>query len=628
MAEPDTTPKPAHPATAAANAAVARRLPLADGADFAARHVGLVAEHPTGKVSGGLFPVWDIHKHDFVREQSAAPDTVNPSLWRQARLNCVHGLFQVADRVWQVRGYDISNVTFIAGDTGWIVIDPLTSAEMAAMALGLAGEHLGARPVVAVIYTHSHLDHFAGVHGVTTQEDVDAGRCRVIAPEGFLEEAVSENVIAGPAMLRRSLYMFGQLLPAGPRGQVDAGLGKTTSLGTVGLIAPTEEIHETGTELVIDGVRVVFQMTPGTEAPAEMNFHFPDFRLLCMAENCTQTMHNLLTPRGAKVRDALGWSKYINESIDLFADDTDICFASHHWPRFGADDVRGFLVRQRDLYRALHDHTMRLANKGLTPIEIAEELDLPPELETEFHVRGYYGTVNHNVKAVYQRYLGWFDGNPANLHPHTPERTATKFVEYMGGADAVLARARADFEAGDFRWVAQVVNHLVFAEPDNDAARALQADALEQLGYQAESAVWRNFYLAAADELRNGHLNLGHADLGGLAPAMTTEMLFDAIAVRLAPDRLAGVSGAVNWIVTDRAERHVAGISNRTLFHSPGRHVAGAVATVRCTAADLIAIANGGFDTSTLTVTGDTAFVARIAAAVDVFERIFPIVTP
>ena len=354
---------------------------------------------------------------------------------------------------------------------------------------------------------------------------------------------MSENVIAGPAMLRRALYMFAPLLPAGPRGQVDAGLGKTTSLGTVSLIPPTEEIRETGTELVIDGVRVVFQMTPGTEAPAEMNFHFPDKRLLCMAENCTQTMHNLYTPRGAQVRDSLGWSKYINESIDLFADQSDICFASHHWPRFGADDVRSYLTQQRDLYRWLHDQTMRLANRGLTPVEIAEELDLAPELETEFHVRGYYGTVNHNVKAVYQRYLGWFDGNPANLHPHPPERTAQKLVEYMGGADAVLARARTDFDAGDFRWVAQVVNHVVFAEPDNDDARALQADALEQLGYQAESAVWRNFYLVAAHELRNGHLSVGNADLGGLAPAMTTEMLFDAIAVRLVPDRLAGVSG-------------------------------------------------------------------------------------
>ena len=628
MDEQRATPKPAHPTTSAANAAFADRLPLDDDADFVRATRGLVAEHPTGTVGEGFFPIWDIHKYDFVRDQVEAPDTVNPSLWRQARLNCIHGLFEVTDRVWQVRGYDISNITFIAGDHGWIVIDPLTSVETASMALELVNQHLGARPVVAVIYTHSHLDHFAGVDGVTTREDVDAGRCRVIAPKGFLQEAVSENVIAGPAMLRRSLYMFGPLLPTGPRGQVDAGLGKTTPVGTVSLIPPTEEISETGTELDLDGVRVVFQMTPGTEAPAEMNFHFPDLRLLCMAENCTHTMHNLLTPRGALVRDALAWSKYINESIDLFAGESDICFASHHWPRFGADDVKAFLVQQRDLYRWLHDQTMRLANRGLTPVEIAEELDLAPELESEFHVRGYYGTVNHNVKAVYQRYLGWFDGNPANLHPHPPERTATKLVEYMGGAEAVLERARADFDAGDFRWVAQVVNHVVFADPDNDDARALQADALEQLGYRAESAVWRNFYLSAAGALRPGPLHIGNTELGGLAPAMTTEMLFDAIAVRLVPARLEGVSGSVNWEITDRGERHVAGVSNRTLFHSPGRHADDAVATVRCTVPDLIGIANAGFDTGALGIDGDRALVARLAGAVDVFERIFPIVPP
>jgi alkyl sulfatase BDS1-like metallo-beta-lactamase superfamily hydrolase len=624
----DLTPKPAHPTTTARNASFAERLPLGDDADVERANRGLVARHPTGVIDGPLFPVWDVQQYDFLRESPDAPDTVNPSLWRQARLNCIHGLFQVSDTVWQVRGYDISNITFIAGDTGWIVIDPLTSCETAAASLQLADEHLGERPVVAVIYTHSHLDHFAGVLGVTSHEDVASGRCRIVAPEGFLHEAVAENVIAGPAMLRRALYMFGPLLPKGPHGQVDSGLGKTTPIGTVSLVPPTEDITHTGQELVIDGVRVVFQMTPEAEAPAEMNFHFPDLGLLCMAENCTQTMHNLLTPRGALVRDSLAWSKYINEAIELFADDSHTCFASHHWPRFGTDDVRGYLVQQRDLYRWLHDQTMRLANNGLTMTEIAEELDLAPELETEFHVRGYYGTVNHNVKAVYQRYLGWFDANPANLHPHPPEVTAKKFVDYMGGADAVLERARADFEAGDFRWVAQVVNHVVFADPDNIEARALQADALEQLGYQAESAVWRNFYLSAASELRNGHLALGTADLGSLAPSMTTEMLFDAIGVRLIPDRLEGVSGAVNWVITDRDERHVAGISNRTLFHVADRQRDDAVTTVRCTSEDLVALVNGAMDPSTLDISGDVDLVSHIAAAVDHFERIFPIVTP
>ena len=342
----DLTPKPAHPRTIALNAELAGRLPLDDDADFERAHRGLVAQHPTGVIDGPLLPVWDVHLYDFVRESSAAPDTVNPSLWRQARINCAHGLFQVSDTVWQVRGYDISNITFIAGDTGWIVIDPLTSLETAAASLRLANEHLGERPVVAIIYTHSHLDHFGGVLGVTSEHDVASGRCRIIAPAGFLREAVAENVIAGPAMLRRSLYMFGPLLPKGPRGQVDTGLGKTTPIGTFHLVPPTEDISRTGQELVIDGVRVVFQMTPDAEAPAEMNFHFPDLGLLCMAENCTHTMHNLLTPRGALVRDALAWSKYINEAIELFVDHTDTCFASHHWPRFGNSEVRTYLTQQ------------------------------------------------------------------------------------------------------------------------------------------------------------------------------------------------------------------------------------------------------------------------------------------
>ena len=427
----DASRKPASDHTRRATEVVRSRLPLDDDADFGRATRGLVAQHPSGTIDTGGHVVWDIHRHDFVRDRSEAPDTVNPSLWRQARLNCVHGLYEVVPGVWQARGYDISNVTFIAGETGWIVIDPLTSEETARASLDLANEHLGTRPVVAVIYTHSHIDHFAGVLGVTTREDVDAGRCRVIAPVGFLAEAVSENVIAGPVMVRRAMYMYGALLPQDPQGHVDAGLGKATPLGTVGLIPPTEEIDTTGTELDIDGVRVVFQHTPGTEAPAEMNFHFPDLRLLCMAENCSHNLHNLYTPRGAQVRDALAWSKYIGEAIELFADETDVCFASHHWPRFGADDARRFLEQQRDVYRWIHDQTMRLANHGLTAVEIAEQLDLPAGLATEFHARGYYGTVNHNVKAVYQRYLGWFDGHPARLHPLPPEDAARRYVDYL-----------------------------------------------------------------------------------------------------------------------------------------------------------------------------------------------------
>ena len=641
MEHQDANPRPASDHTRRVHQRFAELLDLDDDSDFDRATRGLVAQHPTGAI-GDDFPVWDVRLHDFVRDAPDAPDTVNPSLWRQARLNCVHGLFEVAapdasggGGVWQVRGYDLSNITFVAGSTGWIVIDPLTSAETAAAALDLANEHLGARPVVAVIHTHSHIDHFAGVLGVTSQADVDAGRCRIIAPENFLAEAVSENVIAGPVMVRRAMYMYGGLLPASATGHVDAGLGKAAPLGSVGLIPPTEEISVTGTELDIDGVRVVFQSTPGTEAPAEMNFHFPDMRLLCMAENCTHNLHNLYTPRGAQVRDALAWSKYIGEAIDLFADRSDTCFASHHWPRFGAADVREFLVRQRDLYRWLHDQTMRLANHGLTPVEIAEELDLPPSLETEFHARGYYGTVNHNVKAVYQRYIGWFDGNPANLHRLPPVESAHRYVDYMGGATAVLERARRDFDAGDYRWVAEVVDKVVFADPENREARRLQADALEQLGYQAESAPWRNFYLTGAQELRaDDLLDLGTAGLGGLAPAMTTEMLFDSMAVRLVPDRVGDGRWSVNWLVTDRDERHVTGLSNRTLFHRPDAAEDSPACTVSTTSTTLIALINGtvtldeAVASGDLTVDGDVAPLRGMLEALDTWARVFPIVTP
>ncbi len=617
-------------------------------ADRATR--GFIAAHPTGVVERDGRTIWDTGRHDFLRDSPDAPASVHPSLWRQARLNCVHGLFEVrppdddgTGGVWQVRGYDLSNVTFISGSSGWIVIDPLTSAETAAAGLALADEHLGARPVVAVIYTHSHIDHFGGVEGVTSVADVAAGRCQVLAPAGFLEEAVSENVIAGPAMVRRAMYMYGPLLPVGPEGQVDAGLGKATPLGSVGLIPPTEEIHRTGTERVVDGVRIVFQLTPGTEAPAEMNFHFPDLRLLCMAENCTHTMHNLYTLRGAQVRDALAWSRYVNESIDLFADVTDTCFASHHWPRFGADDVRAFLVQQRDLYRWLHDQTMRLANHGLTAAEIAEQLDAEsfadlPELDGQHHVRGYYGTVNHNVKAVYQRYLGWFDGNPANLHPLPPVDRAGRTVAWMGGADAVLERARAVLAADpsheDLRWLAEVLNDVVFADPGRADAREVQAGVLERLGFAAESAPWRNFYLTGAQELRSGTFDLGHASLGGFAAGMTTAMLFDALGVRLRPEALAGTACTIEWTLGDRDEVHVIGVSNRTLFHSPDRAAPHADARVTTTTPVLVSLIDGQLDVDaaladgSLAVAGDAGPLRTLARAVDTFARIFPIVTP
>lgn len=639
----DLTVKPATAATAAANRSAADGVGALDPGDHERATRGRVAEPagPTVSHPGG-WDVWDLGQYHFL--DAEPPPEAHPGLWRQAGLNREAGLFEVAPGFHQVRGLDLANLTVVEGDQGRIVIDPLTSVQTARAALDLVDAHLGPRPVTAVIYTHSHVDHFAGVRGVVDEADVGAGRVRVIAPAGFLDAAVSENVVAGNVMSRRATYMYGILLPRGPQGHVDAGLGKGVPLlADQGLIAPTEDVVVTGTELVVDGVRIVFQVTPDTEAPAEMNFFFPDHRVLCMAENCTCTLHNLYTPRGAQVRDALAWSKYLQEAIDLFGAETDVCFASHHWPRWGGPDIVAHLARQRDTYRFLHDQTLRLANHGLTAIEIAEELRLPPELEAESSSRGYYGTVNHNAKAVYQRYLGWFDGNPAHLHPHPPTEAGRRYVEFMGGAEELLAKARTSFEDGDYRWVAEVVNHLVFAEPENLAARALQADALEQLGYQAESGPWRDFYLTGAQELRHGHPGgVGGSTVGrDTVAAMTTGLLFDFLGVRIDGLRAAVRTWSIDVTVTDRAERWRVGIERGALHATSVTGSAdgtggGAPAEVQVGATHeaLAALVFGAKaldqleGTGDLTVSGDRAALEQFLATLDTFGLMFPIVTP
>jgi alkyl sulfatase BDS1-like metallo-beta-lactamase superfamily hydrolase len=561
--------------TGGANRAFGDRLPLDDPRDLERVRRGriggldrLVVEHEVGG-----HPILDTDEWSFL-DAEEAPPTVNPSLWRQARLNREHGLYRLTEGLYQVRGYDISNLSLVEGESGWIVIDPLTSTETARAAMALVREHLGERPVSAVIYTHSHLDHFAGLAGVVDLDELAEREVPIVAPAGFLREAVAENVVAGPAMGRRAGYMYGTNLPRGVEGQVDCGLGRSIPTGSVSLVAPTIEIGRTGEELTLDGVRIVFQFTPDAEAPAEMMFHFPDLRALCAAENCTSVLHNLYTLRGAQVRDSLSWSKYINEALRLFGDSSDLVFASHNWPRFGAEEVREYLRTQRDAYRYLHDQTMRLANRGLVMTEIAEELDLPPSLAGEFGNRGYYGTVNHNAKAVYQRYLGWFDGNPANLHPLPPVPAAQRYVEYMGGADAVLERARADFDAGEYRWVAQVVNHVVFADPSNQEARNLQADALEQLGFQAESGPWRNFYLSGAFELRHGRPERlqgqhGAREAAAMLRAMTVEMVFDVLGVRVDGPRADGNDVAIGWRFPDIGEEWTLRIEHGALSSWP-----------------------------------------------------------
>ena len=624
-------PKDATSATLAAQAALLASLPAEDGVDFERARRGFIDTLPDARVEtarGGV--AWDLSPFDFQGGGAPAPDTVNPSLWRLAQLNLNHGLYRVTEGIYQVRGFDLSNITFVEGNEGFIVVDPLTSAEPAAAALALMRKHRGDKPVSAVIYTHSHVDHYGGVKGVLTDADIAAG-ARIIAPEGFLAEAVSENVLAGNAMGRRATYMYGALLHRGPRGHVDSGLGKAVSSGQVNLIAPTESISKTGTRLTLDGVEIVFQVTPGTEAPAEMNFFFPRHRALCMAENCTCQLHNLYTPRGAQVRDAKAWSFYIDEAIDLFADQSEVLFASHHWPRWGKADQVAFLEKQSDLYKFIHDQTLRLANHGLTPLEIAEQVKLPPSLADEWHTRSYYGTISHNTKAVYQRYLGWFDGNPANLHKHPPEAAARRYVDAIGGADAVLAKGRAAFDAGDYRSVAELVNHLVFADPDNMEARNLQADALEQLGYQAESGPWRDFYLTGAQELRlvRPKATTPRQGATGQLRTLPADQLLDSLSVRLNGDTIGRAQPAMLLTFTDADETFSLKVRNGVLHHRPAKPSETAIRLSRNTLVDLVV----GDRTLEAAVTdglieGDAAPLGELLMQLDRFDFWFEIVLP
>lgn len=626
-------PKDATEATRRAQEAVLRTLPAETGQDAEDVARGFIGTIPDATVLGASgMPVWSLQPFGFLAEE--CPDTVNPSLWRQARLNAAHGLYEVTPGIYQVRNFDLSNITFIEGDTGYLVVDPLISAEPAAAALALMRKHRGDKPVTGVIYTHSHVDHYGGVRGVLSDADIAAG-LRIIAPEGFLEEAVSENVLAGNAMGRRATYMYGSLLPRGPRGHVDAGLGKAVSLGQVSLVPPTESIGRTGSKIVIDGIEIVFQVTPDTEAPAEMNFFFPQFKALCMAENCSCHLHNIYTPRGAQVRDARAWSHYINEAIDLFAGDTEVLFASHHWPRWGRGRAVDFLRKQRDLYKYIHDQTLRLANHGLTPLEIAEEMALPPTLAAEWYTRGYYGTLSHNAKAVYQRYLGWFDGNPANLHKLPPVEAGRRYVELAGGAEALLAKAREAYGRGEYRWVAEIVNHLVFADPANAEARALQADALEQMGYQAESGPWRAFYLTGAQELRNPRppSDTPRQGAAGQLRALPAERLLESLSVRLNGAKAGAEEIALNLAFSDTGERFLLSVENAVLHHAQDRSATDAP-TVTLPRASLVRLVVGetsleaALDAGEVQVQGDARPLARLLDWLDRFDFWFEIVAP
>jgi linear primary-alkylsulfatase len=542
-------------------------LPLADQTDFEQADRGLVAKAESLTVysaDGQL--AWNQDAYRFV--DGDAPASVNPSLWRQAKLNGKHGLYKVADGIHQLRGFDLANLTLIDSDNGWILVDPLTTADTAKAAMAFARQHLGDKAVKAVIFTHSHVDHFGGVEGALTAQE--RSNLQVIAPAGFMEEAVSENIMAGVAMQRRATFMYGRNLPVSARGHVDTGLGKEPAKGgKVSILEPTDIIDETGQTLTVDGVEIEFQFTPGSEAPAEFTFYLPKQNAFCGAELVSRNMHNVYTLRGAKVRNALGWSGFIDEAIDLYGDKADVYFASHHWPIWGQDKIVDFLKQQRDTYKFIHDQTLRLANSGFTPLEIAEKIQLPQSLQNTFSNRGYYGTVSHNVKAVYQWYFGWYDANPANLNPHPPSQAGERYVEFMGGADVVLEKAQRSFDQGDYRWVAEVVNHLVFADADNLKARALLANTYDQLGYQAESGPWRDVYLSAAYELRHGAPEFGVdlSDAEGLINEVPTYMFFDSMAASLNAAKAEDENYVVNIHMTDSDEQFVLWVENSVLHH-------------------------------------------------------------
>ncbi len=600
---------------------------FADRRDFAFADYGFMGTRADPKILGtGGNLVWDLNAYDFLK--GPAPASVNPSLWRQSQLLARHGLFEVTRGVWQVRGFDIANVTFIAGKTGWIVIDPLTSTEVAKAALDLANEQLGARPVVALIYTHSHGDHFGGARGVVAQADVDSGKVKVIAPAGFLEHAVSENVIAGPAMNRRASYQFGTFLPKGATGQVSAGIGLGISAGTMSLIPPNVEITRTGQDLTLDGVRVQFQLTPGTEAPAEMNLYLPDLRVLDLAENANATMHNVLTPRGALVRDAKEWAAYLSESIRLYGDKSDILITSHAWPRFGQAVIGDYLGKHRDAYKFLHDQTVRLMNEGLTGPEIANRLKLPEALDREWYNRGYYGTMSFNSRAVYQRYMGWYDANPVHLAPLEPVDEATRYVAMMGGPVTVLAAAQAAYDKGDDRWAGELANRLVFADARNQPARDLLARTYERQAAGAESSLWRNIYLAGADELRQG---VRPARGGGAALDLvlntSTPMLLDLLSVRLDPDKAGTGSVSVDLVFPDRNERFRVSVRNAVLTYEADPKSGMAEATFTLPRAQFLALALAGQPPAGMQIVGDTGALARLLGWLTPPKPNFPIVT-
>jgi alkyl sulfatase BDS1-like metallo-beta-lactamase superfamily hydrolase len=630
------TPKQASAPVIAQHTATLKALPFSDRRDFDEAARGFLGTIDNARIASAQGrTVWSLEPYGFLSE-AEAPPTVDPSLWRQSRLNMHHGLFEVVPGVYQVRGLDIANMTLIEGDSGVIVVDTLTSIEGARAAMELYFRHRGQRPVAAVIFTHTHTDHWGGARGVLDDEALAGGKIPIIAPNLFMEHAVSENIIAGPAMLRRAQYQFGPFLAKGPRGQVDCGLGKSMAAGSVALLRPTDLIIAAGDKRTIDGLEFEFQMAPNSEAPAEMHFFIPRYKLLNLAENCTHNFHNLLPFRGADVRDALAWSKYLGEALQMWGGKADAMCGQHHWPVWGHERIDTMIRQQRDLYKFAHDQTIRLMNHGLTAAEIAETIKLPASLDGAWHARGYYGHIRHNVKAIYQKYLGWYDANPVNLDPLPPVEAGKKYVEYMGGAAAILERAARDFAKGEFRFVAQAVSHLVFADPDNQAARALLADTLEQLGYAAESATWRNAYLFGAQELRQG---MPKAPPRPPMPretlaALRTEQLWDVLGVRLNGPKAEGKHIVLNWAFTDTGETFVLTLENCALTYVAGAQAATADAgfTLARSVLDEVVARQTSFPEAVasglIKFTGNPMRLGELMTLMDEFPRMFEIVEP
>lgn len=614
-------------------------LPFDDKTDYENARRGFIATIESGEIKDAKGNVvYSMKDFNFIKGE--APDTTNPSLWRQSEINGINGLFKVVDGIYQIRGFDLANMTLIAGKTGWIIIDPLLSPETAKAGLDLANKHLGTRPVSAIIHTHSHIDHFGGIRGIVNEEDVKSGKVPIYVPEGYFDEAISENVMGGNTMGRRASYMYGNTLPKSPQGTLGTGLGQTTSTGMAGILQGTDIIKKLeGENRVIDGVNVEFIYTPESEAPAEMMFYFPDFKTFCQSEDIAHTMHNLYTLRGAKVRNGQKWSEYIDLALEKWGDDVQASFGSHHWPTWDNAKITKYWESQRDLYRFIHDQTLRLANNGYTPVEIANMIKLPENLDKKFANRGYYGSLSHNVKGQYNLYFGWFDGNPANLDKLPPDEAGKKYVEFMGGANKVISKSKEYFDKGEYRWVAEVLNHLVFAEPKNKKARNLLADTYEQLGYQAESGPWRNFYLSGAKELREGVKVLPTAKTAGpdMVKGMSTKLFFNYLAMRFKGTEQEAIQMDYNFNITmpDTNEKVALIVENGVANPRIGSHINKDVtASITVNRKDLDRISLGEatyadlIKDGTIKITGNKKAFDAFLSQIDTFEFWFNIVEP